>query len=58
MTDLTPEQQAEIITNKIIAITKQNIINRLSPAFDQLASGHVHFSKELADAIFTDIKNA
>jgi hypothetical protein len=58
MEELTTQQQAEIIANKIINATKENIINRLSPALDKLASGHVHFTKELADAIITDIKNS
>jgi predicted nicotinamide N-methyase len=58
MEELTPQQQAEIIANKIINATKINIISRLSPEFDKLISGHVHFTKELADAIIKDIKNS
>lgn len=58
MTELTSQQQAEIIAEKIINMTKLNIINKLSPSFDKLASGHHHFTQELADAIITDIKNS
>jgi len=57
MEELTPEQKAEVIINNIINTTKNSIINRLSPEFDRLASSHVHFTKELADAILTDIRN-
>lgn len=57
MTDLTPEQQAEIIINTIIQATKQNIINLLAPEFEKLSDGHHHFTKELGDAILTDIRN-
>jgi hypothetical protein len=57
MTDLTPEQRAEIIANTIIQATKQSIITRLAPQFDKLSNGHHHFTKELGDAILTDIKN-
>lgn len=55
---LTTEQQAEIIANQIIQVTKNKIIEILQPAFDKLAEGHHHFDKGLADAIITDIKNA
>ena len=58
MEELTSQQQAEILVHQIMQITKNNIIVKLSPAFEKLASGHVHFSKELADAIITDIKNS
>lgn len=55
--NLTPEQQAEVIVNKIIQATKENIINKLQPSLEKIANGHHHFTKELADAIITDIKN-
>lgn len=55
---LTTEQQAEIIANQIIQVTKNRIIERLQPAFDKLAAGHSHFDKRLADAIISDIRNA
>lgn len=55
--NLTTEQQAEIIMNKIIEATKNKIINTLTPSFDKLVDGHHHFNKELANAILTDIKN-
>lgn len=54
---LTTDQQAEIILNQIVEATKNKIIKTLEPAFDKLSNGHYHFTKQLADAILTDIKN-
>lgn len=56
--NLTPEQQAEILVHKIMQATKDRIISILQPEFDKISDGHVHFNKELADAILTDIRNA
>jgi hypothetical protein len=55
---LTSEQQAEILINKIMQITKDRIVSILQPEFDKISDGHYHFDKALADAIITDIKNA
>jgi hypothetical protein len=55
---LTSEQQAEILINKIMQITKDRIVSILQPEFDKILDGHYHFDKALADAIITDIKNA
>lgn len=55
---LTPEQQAEVLINKIMQATKDRIISILQPQFEKISDGHFHFNKELADAIITDIKNA
>lgn len=56
--NLTSEQQAEIIINKIMQATKDRIVSILQPQFDKISNGHHHFDKNLADAIITDIKNA
>jgi len=56
--NLTPEQQAEVIVHKIMQATKDRIISILQPEFDKMSDGHIHFNKDLADAIITDIKNA
>lgn len=56
--NLTSEQQAEIIVNKIMQATKDRIVSILQPQFDKISGGHHHFDKKLADAIITDIKNA
>ncbi len=56
--ELTKEQQAEIIINKIIQATKNRIIGILEPQFDKISAGHHHFDKKLADAILTDIRNS
>lgn len=56
--NLTTDQQAEIIVNQIIQATKNRIINLLAPQFDRISAGHAHFDKGLADAILKDIRNA
>jgi hypothetical protein len=56
--ELTTEQQAAIIINQIIQVTKNNIINNLQPQFDRISAGHHHFDKKLADAIIEDIRNS
>lgn len=58
MTELTNEQQAEIIAHSIINATKKRIIGILGPNLYKLAEGHHHMDKALVDAILTDINNA
>ena len=56
--ELTTEQKTAIVVNEIIQAVKNKIVTDLEPQFDKLTNGHHHFTKELADAIITDIKNA
>lgn len=55
---LTPEQQAEVLVHKIMQATKDRIVSILQPQFDQISQNDHHFTRELADAIISEIKNA
>lgn len=56
--ELSTEQKTAIVINEIIQAVKNKIVANLEPEFNKLTNGHHHFTKELADAIITDIKNA
>jgi hypothetical protein len=58
MLELTPEQRAEILVFKISQVTKDQIVQKLKPELDKLASGHNHFDQRLADAIIEFIQNS
>jgi len=49
--------KAEQILSNYETIIKNKIVDMLRPAFDKISEGHVHFTKELGEAIITDIKN-
>lgn len=49
--------KAEQILSNYETIIKDKIVSVLTPAFEALSNGHVHFTKELGEAIITDIKN-
>ncbi len=49
--------KAEQILSNYETIIKNKIIDILAPAFDKLSKTHIHFTKELGEAIITDIKN-
>jgi hypothetical protein len=49
--------KAEQILSNYETIIKDKIVAVLTPAFEALSNGHVHFTKELGEAIMTDIKN-
>jgi hypothetical protein len=49
--------KAEQILSNYETIIKNKIINILFPALEKLSESHVHFTKELGEAIITDIKN-
>jgi len=50
--------KAEQILSNYETIIKNKIINIILPAFEKLSESHVHFTKELGEAIITDIKNS
>jgi len=50
--------KAEQILSNYETIIKNKIIDILAPAFDKLSENHVHFTKELGEAIIRDIKNS
>ncbi len=49
--------KAEQILSNYETIIKNKIIDMLRPAFDKISENHVHFTKELGEAIITDIKS-
>lgn len=49
--------KAEQILSNYETIIKNKIVDILLPAFDKLSKSHVHFTKELGEAIIADIKN-
>ena len=49
--------KAEQILSNYETIIKNKIVDMLRPAFDKISENHVHFTKELGEAIITDIKS-
>lgn len=55
---ISSNQSIEVLLYKYDMANRQKIIDRLGPVLYQLAEGHCHLTKELVDAILSDIKNA